>query len=79
MKNAVKKVLSIMLVAVMLFGAAPLNGFVDLELFGIRNTRRTKMRIRGRYTLNCFGKLIFSIIKVICRPKAAINYASIFA
>lgn len=36
MKNAVKKVLSIMLVAVMLFGAAPLNGFVDLELFGIR-------------------------------------------
>ncbi len=36
MKNAVKKALSVMLVAVMLFGAAPLNGFVDLELFGIR-------------------------------------------
>lgn len=32
MKNAVKKALSIMLVAVMLFGAAPLNGFVGLEL-----------------------------------------------
>ena len=32
MKNAVKKALSIMLVAVMLFGVAPLNGFVGLEL-----------------------------------------------
>ena len=32
MKNAVKKALSIMLVAVMLFGTAPLNGFVGLEL-----------------------------------------------
>ena len=36
MKVTVKKVVSILLVAVMLFGAAPLNGFVDLEIFGIR-------------------------------------------
>lgn len=32
MKNAMKKVLSIMLVAVMLFSTAPLSGFVGLEL-----------------------------------------------
>ncbi|MEE1010430.1 MAG: DUF6273 domain-containing protein, partial [Acutalibacteraceae bacterium] len=32
MKNAIKKALSIMLVAVMLFGAAPLNSFIGLDM-----------------------------------------------
>lgn len=61
MKNAVKKVLSIMLVAVMLFGVAPLNGFAGIEFpaSSLLSTKADTLSLSGA----CGKNLIWTLDK----------------
>ncbi len=47
MKNAIKKAISVLLVAVMVFGAAPLAGFVGLELNIIKASEEEEIPTNG--------------------------------
>ena len=60
MKNAIEKAISILLVAVMIFGAAPLAGFVGLELPEL-NLFGTKVEAATSYNDRCGPNLTWSL------------------
>lgn len=59
MKNAIKKAISVLLVAVMVFGAAPLAGFMGLELPSIGDIFATKVKAEEAPTSGTCGKNLY--------------------